>query len=151
MLYQSTISCFGPRQQLIPSMLALFIFTFLFCHFDYLLLYLYNIYAALSRGFHIDCFGSYSFFFVHQFIYDLKFIFFLSFWFKLQVGELKVVNKVHKAELKLFLEVEHGPVTFILWSCILYFDTTKHHSSKILYMIDKLHYYIGFVSHWASP
>jgi len=75
----------------------------------------------------------------------LIWIFFFSFWFILQVGQLREIsNKVHNAELKLFLEVERGPVIFILWSCILFWynETLSKHSP-----VDKLRYYLGFMSH----
>jgi len=49
--------------------------------------------------------------------------YFLLICFALQVGQLREVsNKVHNAELKLFLEVELGLVIFVFMEVVFHFD-----------------------------
>lgn len=65
-----------------------------------------------------------------------------------QVGQLREVsNKVHNAELKLFLEVEKGMVTFIVE--IVYFLIAENIIIQTQYF-ENLYFCVGFVSHCTT-
>jgi hypothetical protein len=81
----------------------------------------------------------------HQFLYNLKCSIFFSFWFKLQIAVMMENRQIGgRRNLLLFLEVRSGRVTFILWSCMVFWshETSFKHS-----YVDKLHYYLGFTPH----